>query len=79
MTTHMFMRASTQKRADGTKIQHYQLVESVWDRQKKCSEPKIVYNFGRVDDPAVVQRLEKLAKGILRRVSPDQIYSELPG
>ena len=75
----MFMRVSTQKRADGSTIQHYQLVESVWNRDRKRSEPKIIYNFGRIDDPEVIGRLRKLAKSILRRVSPEQLESELPG
>lgn len=74
----MFMRRSTQKRADGSLLQHYQLIESVWNREKKRSEPKIIYNFGRVDDPETVQRLRKLAKSILRRVSPDEIVAEHP-
>ena len=74
----MFMRTSTQKRADGSLLQHYQLIESVWNREKKRSEPKIIYNFGRVDDPETVQRLRKLAKSILRRVSPDEIVAEYP-
>jgi hypothetical protein len=76
----MFVRVSTQKRADGTTIQHHQLVESVWNRDRKRSEPKIIYNFGRIDDAEVVDRLRKLANSILRRVSPEQLLeSELPG
>jgi len=74
----MFLRVSKQKLKNGTVIEHYQLVESVWERQKKRSKTKIVYNFGRVDDPAVVTRLHKLAHSILKRCAPDEIVSEMP-
>ena len=75
----MFLRVTKQKLKGGTEIKHYQLAESVWERQKKRSRTSIVYNFGRVDDPAVVERLRKLARSILRRCDPDEIVAELPG
>lgn len=75
----MFLRVTKQKLKTGTEIQHYQLAESVWERQKKRSRTNIVYNFGRVDDPAVVKRLRKLARSILRRCDPEEIVAELPG
>jgi hypothetical protein len=75
----MFMRVSTQKRADGSTIKHYQLVESRWNPAKKRSTPKILLNFGRVDDPQVVARLRKLSSAILARLSPEQVQSGVPG
>jgi hypothetical protein len=70
---------SKQKLKSGAVIEHYQLAESVWERNAKRSRTNIVYSFGRVDDPAVVERLRKLAKNILKRCSPDEIVAELPG
>lgn len=75
----MFLRVSRQKLKDGTTVEHFQLAESVWDRQAKRSRTNIVYNFGRVDDPSVVERLRKLARSILQRVAPEEIVAELPG
>jgi len=75
----MFLRVSKQRLKNGELIEHYQLAESVWERQKKRARTSIIYNFGRVDDPAVVERLGKLARSILRRASPDEIVAEMPG
>jgi len=74
----MFLRVSRQKRRDGTTIEHFQFAESAWNPAKKRSETKIVHNFGRVDDPAVVERLRRLAKSILRRCSPEEIVADEP-
>ena len=74
----MFMRVSKQCLRNGAVIEHYQLAESVWDRQKKRSRTNIIYNFGRVDDPAVAERLRKLAKSILRRCCADDLVAEMP-
>jgi hypothetical protein len=75
----MFLRISKQKLKNGNVIEHYQLAESVWERQKKRAKTNIVYNFGRVDDPLAVERLRKLARSILRRCAPDEIVAEMPG
>jgi len=74
----MFLRVSKQKRADGSIIAHYQLAESLWSKSKKRSVTRIVYSFGRVDDPRVVERLRKLARNILRRCSPEEIVADEP-
>lgn len=75
----MFLRETTQKRRDGSTIKHYQFAESIWNPEKKRSEPRIVHSFGRVDDPAAVEQLRKLAKSILRRIAPEDLLTELPG
>lgn len=75
----MFLRVTKQKRKDGSIIAHYQVVESVWDKQAKKPRTRIIHNFGRVDDPAVVEKLRKLAKSILRRCSPEEIVADGPG
>jgi len=75
----MYLRVSKQRLRDGSLIEHYQLAESTWDRQRKRSRTQIVYNFGRVDDPAVAERLRKLAHSILRRCAPEEIVADAPG
>jgi len=74
----MYLRRTTQRRADGTAVSHYQFAESVWDPVKKRSSARIVYNFGRTDDPEVVARLRRLARSILRRCSPEELAADLP-
>lgn len=59
-------------------LAHLQLAESVWDREKGRSRTRIVYSFGRADDPQVVARLRRLARSILRRCSPEEIVAEDP-
>lgn len=75
----MFLRVARQTLKSGAVIEHYQLAESVWDRQKKRSRTNVIYDFGRVEDPAVVERLRKLARSILRRCDPDDIVADMPG
>jgi hypothetical protein len=75
----MFLRISRQRLKSGKVIENYQLAESVWERKSKRARTNVVYNVGRVDDPAVVARLRKLARSILRRCSSDDFIAELPG
>jgi hypothetical protein len=75
---HMFLRESRQKRVDGSVLAHLQLAESVWDADQGRSKTRIVYSFGRVDDPEVSTRLRKLARSILRRCSPEEIVADDP-
>ncbi|MCP3882823.1 MAG: transposase, partial [Sulfitobacter sp.] len=72
----MYLRVSKQKRADGSQIAHLQFAESTWDPAKKRSQVRILYNFGRAEDPAVVERLRRLATSILKRVAPEQIVAQ---
>jgi hypothetical protein len=74
----MYLRTTQQKRADGRVVTHYQFAESIWSPEKGRSVTRIVYNFGRADDPAVVERLRQLARSILRRCSPDELTSACP-
>jgi len=71
----MYLRETRQKLASGT-LTHLQLVESVWNPAKGHSEIRILINFGRAGDPAVTERLRRLARGILRRCSPEEIVAE---
>ena len=74
----MFLRESRQKLASGTVVSHYQLAESVWDKTTKRAKTRLIYSFGRAEDPKVTERLRKLAKSILRRCSPDEIVADDP-
>ena len=71
----MFLRTSTQRRADGSVVTHLQIAESSWSRQKKRSETRVIYSCGRADDPSTVEKLRRLAASILRRCSPEEIVA----
>ena len=79
MTPDMHLRVSRSKRVDGSVVEYYQLAESVWDPAKKRSVTRVVHSFGRVEDPAVVERLRRLARSILRRCSPEAIVEANQG
>ena len=74
----MRLRVTRQKRADGSHLEHLQIVESVWNREKKRSDTQVLFNVGRADDPEVTERLRRLAKSILRRCTPEEIVAEAP-
>jgi hypothetical protein len=74
----MYLRETRQKLGGGGHLTHLQLAESVWDPVKRQSRIRIVYNCGRADDPAVADRLRRLARGILRRCSPEEIVAANP-
>ena len=69
----MYLRESKQRRADGTVVSYLQLAENVWNSERRRSETRVVHNCGRADDPAVTERLRKLAASILRRCSAEEI------
>ena len=69
----MYLRQSSQKRADGSKLHHLQIAENVWDPAKKRSRVRILYNCGRADDPKATERLRRLARSILKRCSPEEL------
>ena len=74
----MYLRVSKQKRADGSQISHLQFAESAWDPANKRSQVRIVYNFGRAEDPQVIERLRRLANSILKRCAPEEIVAHDP-
>ena len=75
----MYLRQSTQKRADGSTLRHLQIAENVWDPAKKRSRVRILYNCGRADDPKATERLRRLARSILKRCSPEELVAADPG
>ena len=69
----MYLRESKQRRADGTVVSYLQLAENVWNSERRRSETRVVHNCGRAEDPAVTERLRKLAASILRRCLPEEV------
>lgn len=74
----MYLRESKQRRADGKVVTYLQIAENTWNPEKGRSQARIVYNCGRGDDPAAVERLRRLARSILRRCSPEEIVTDGP-
>ncbi len=75
----MYLRKSSQKRADGSRLCHLQIAENVWDPVKKRSRVRILYNCGRADDPQAVERLRRLAGSILKRCAPEELAAAETG
>jgi hypothetical protein len=69
----MFLRENRHQRVSGKTVVYLQLVESVWDPAAGRAVTRVVYNFGRADDPAVLDKLRTLARGILRHVAPEEL------
>jgi len=67
----MFLRETTRKNKDGSTVTYLQLTVSEWDKSKHRAVNKVIYSFGRADDPGVKERLRRLARSILRRCSPE--------
>lgn len=72
----MFLRESRHRRASGEEVVYLQLVESVWNPKTRRAETRVVYNCGRADNEQTRKRLQELARGILRRVSPEDLVRE---
>ena len=53
--------------------------ENVWDPERGRSQTHVVHNCGRADNPAVTERLRKLAASILRRCSAEDIEASSGG
>ena len=55
----MFVRTSTRKNADGTRVSYLQLVHNEWDAAAKTTRAKLLYSFGRTDqlDRPAIERL----------------------
>src|SRR6476469_8109320 len=55
----MYVRTSTRRNADGTRVSYLQLAHNEWDPTAKTSRTKVLYSFGRADqlDRAAIERL----------------------
>ena len=74
----MYLRKTTQKRADGSKLSHLQIAENVWDPVKKRSRVRVLYNCGRADGAKAVERLRRLATSTLKRCCPEELVQANP-
>ena len=55
----MYVKTSTRRNRDGSKVTYLQLAHSEWDPVAKASRTKVLYSLGRADelDRAAVERL----------------------
>jgi len=55
----VFVRTSTRRNRDGTKVSYLQLAHNVWDPAARTARTKVLYSFGRADqlDRAAIERL----------------------
>ena len=55
----VFVRTSTRRNADGTRVSYLQLAHNEWDPAAKTTRTKVLYSFGRADqlDRAAIERL----------------------
>lgn len=68
----MYLRTTRQRRKHGPDAIYYQLAENYYHKDKRRSETRVIYNFGRADqvDP---EALRRLAHSILRVANDDRI------
>jgi hypothetical protein len=74
----MHLRVTRQRRADGSFISNMQIVESVWNPNKRHSDKRVIHNCGRADDPDTAERMRRLARSIMRRCAPEEIILDNP-
>jgi hypothetical protein len=55
----VFVRTSTRKNSNGTRVSYLQLVHNEWDAAAKTTRAKVLYSFGRADqlDRPAIERL----------------------
>jgi transposase len=75
----MYLRASRQRRADGSELVHLQLAESYWDKSAKKSRTRLIQNIGRAEDPSTLDRLKRLVRSIQRHLDLDALPSTTGG
>jgi len=66
----MYLRTTKRRNQDGSVVAYYQLAENFYNKTKKSSETRVIYNFGRADqlDSGVLQRLIGSIQRILLRL-----------
>ena len=59
MSGGVFVRTSTRRNRDGSKVSYLQLAHNEWDPTAKTARTKVLYSFGRADqlDRAAIERL----------------------
>jgi transposase len=68
----MYLRTTRQRRTHGPDAIYYQLAENYYHKERRRSETRVIYTFGRADqvDPKALRRL---AQSILRVANDDRI------
>src|SRR5919201_22569 len=68
----MYLRTTRQRRKHGPDAIYYQLAENYYHKDRRRSETRVIYTFGRADqvDPDALRRL---AQSILRVANDDRI------
>ncbi len=68
----MYIRKTSRKNKDGSKVTYLQLAHNVWDPEKGYARPEIIYNFGRTDELDFAA-LERLVRSICRFLDPEAV------
>jgi hypothetical protein len=68
----MYLRTTRQRRKHGPDAIYYQLAENYYHQERRRSETRVIYTFGRADqvDP---EALRRLAQSLLRVANDDRI------
>jgi transposase len=68
----MYLRTTRQRRQHGPDAIYYQLAENYYHKERRRSETRVIYTFGRADqvDP---EALRRLAQSLLRVANDDRI------
>lgn len=74
----MYLRKSTRKNRDGSKVTYLQIADNYWDPIKKRSQTKVICSLGRATDEQTEKRLQQLAASIRRHASFETV-AELEG
>lgn len=77
----MFIKTSTRKNRDGTKVRYLQLAHNEWDPVRQTARTKMLYSFGRADqlDRAAVERLIGALSRLLGTDGGAQMVAGAPG
>lgn len=67
----MYLRQTTSKLADGTKVKYLQLCHNYWDKKAQHSKTKVIYSFGR-EEQVDKESLQRLVESINKYLHPDQ-------
>jgi len=73
----MYIRTTSRKNKDGSKVSYFQLVENYWDKKKQRSQTRVVCSLGRVNEENE-DKLKQIATSIRKRLSLEEL-GELEG
>jgi len=77
----VFIKTSTRKNRDGTKVRYLQLAHNEWDPVRQTARTKMLYSFGRADqlDRAGIERLIGALSRLLGKDGGAQTVAGVPG